>query len=172
MDTFATIAARHSIRQYLDRPVEEEKLQCILQAANAAPSAGNRQAYEIYLVRQAELRHRLAEAAWNQEFIAQAPLLLVFCTNPQRNRDRYGERGETLYCLQDATIACTFAMLAATDQGLGSVWVGAFDEGRVRQILNLPDEQRPVILLPVGYPAVKPLPRPRRKLEDLVHEVG
>ncbi len=172
MDIFQAIATRKSIRQYLNQPVEEDKLQSILQAANAAPSAGNRQAYEIYLVRQDEMRRRLVEAAWNQEFIFQAPLLLVFCTHPQRNADRYGERGETLYSLQDATIACTFAMLAATEQGLGTVWVGAFDEQRVRQILNLPEEQRPVILLPVGYPAVKPLPRQRRKIEDLVHDLG
>lgn len=171
MHYFDLIQARHSIRQYLDQPVEEEKLQCILQAANAAPSAGNRQAYEIYLVRREDLRRRLVEAAWNQEFIFQAPLLLVFCTNPQRNADRYGERGEMLYSLQDATIACTFAMLAATEQGLGTVWVGAFDEERVRQILDLLAGQRPIILLPVGYPAFKPRPRPRRELADLVHEV-
>jgi nitroreductase len=172
MDLFETIHARQSIRVYTDQPVEEDRLQRILQAAADAPSAGNRQAYEIYLVRDVKLRQELAKAAGDQEFLTQAPLVLVFCTNPARNVERYARRGETLYAVQDAAIACSFAMLAAAAQGLGSVWVGAFDEKTVSRILNLPSGQRPVSLLPVGYPGETPPRRPRRPLGDLVHPVG
>ncbi|MBP1701589.1 MAG: nitroreductase [Chloroflexi bacterium] len=172
MDFFDTITTRQSIRAYTNQPVEEDKLQCILEAANHAPSAGNRQAFEIYLVRSLSLRQNLVKAAGGQEFLAQAPVVLVFCTHPARNADRYGKRGESLYAVQDATIACTFAMLAAAAQGIGSVWVGAFDESQVRQILDLPDGERPIILLPIGYPAELPERRGRRALSELVHPVS
>ena len=172
MDFFDALTTRQSIRAYSDQPIEEDKLQRILQAANRAPSAGNRQAYEIYLVHSLALRQKLAKAAGDQEFLAQAPFVLVFCTHPARNADRYAQRGEMLYSVQDATIACTFAMLAATALGLGSVWVGAFNEEAVRQILDIAAGQRPVAMLPIGYAAELPLRRARRTLDDLVHEVG
>lgn len=172
MDFFDTITTRQSIRAYTTQTVDEEKLQHILQAANAAPSAGNRQAYEIYLVRSLSLRQKLVKAAGDQEFLAQAPVVLVFCAHPALNAERYGKRGESLYAVQDATIACTFAMLAAAAQGLGSVWVGAFNESQVSQILGLQAGERPIILLPIGYPAELPERRGRRALSDLVHPVG
>ena len=171
MDLFEVIHARQSIRLYTEQSIEDEKLQRILQAAADAPSAGNRQAYEIYLVRDLELRKQLVQAAGEQEFLAQAPVVLVFCTHPARNAERYAQRGETLYAVQDATIACTCAMLAVTAQGLGSVWVGAFDEQEVSRILGLPSDQRPVTLLPIGYAGEIPARRNRRSLEDLVHPV-
>jgi hypothetical protein len=91
------------------------------------------QAYEVYLVQQAARRAELAQGAGDQEFLAQAPIVLVFCTHAMRAESRYRERGSELYCIQDATIACTFAMLAATALGLSSVWVGAFDEKTIRK---------------------------------------
>jgi nitroreductase len=172
MDLFETLLTRQSIRLYTDQPVEEDRLERILQAARQAPSAGNRQAYEIYLVRDETLRRQLVKAAGEQEFLAQAPVVLVFCTHPARNAERYAKRGETLYAVQDAAIACTCAMLAAAALELGTVWVGAFDEAEVSRILGIPADQRPVSMLPVGYPAEIPARRARRPLEDLVHEVG
>jgi nitroreductase len=77
----------------------------------------------------------------------------------------------SLYCIQDATIACTFAMLAATALGLSTVWVGAFNEDQVREIIHAPAGHRPVAMLPIGYAAEVPRIRPRRKLNDLVHQV-
>lgn len=165
------IEKRRSIRAFTSQPVEAEKLEAILNAANIAPSAGNLQAYEIYLVTDPERRNALAAASLNQGFIAQAPVVLVFCTHPERARPKYGQRGESLYALQDATIACTFAMLAAADLGLGSVWVGAFTELAVSEIIQPPAGQRPVAILPVGYPGKNPPPRPRRSLDDLVHRL-
>jgi nitroreductase len=165
------VRQRRSIRAYNPEPVKEEQLRSIIEIANLAPSAGNLQAYEIYMVEDQEARKNLARAALGQDFIAQAPLVLVFCAHPRRSSWRYRERGEKLYSVQDATIACTFAMLAAVDQGLGSVWVGAFNQDDVRKIIKAPLEHRPVAILPLGVAAEKPQPSSRRSSSDLVHEV-
>ena len=165
------IKASRSIRAFQPRAIEEEKLKKILMAANLAPSAGNLQAYEIYVVKDGKKKRELAKAALDQEFIAEAPVVLVFCANPPRSAFRYGRRGEELYCVQDATIATTFAMLMAADLGLGSVWVGAFYDDWVARILGLPSHLRPIAILPIGYPAERPEFVGRRRLEDLVHYV-
>jgi nitroreductase len=101
----------------------------------------------------------------------QAPIVLVFCTHAGRSAIRYGDRGVDLYCVQDTTIACTFAMLAATALGLSTVWMGAFDEDEVRYIINAPRACRPVAMLPIGYAAESSRIPPRRSLHDLVHQV-
>jgi nitroreductase len=171
MEFFEVIRQRHCIRAFDAKAVESEKLQEILGVANGAPSAGNLQAYEIYLVRQSRLLAALADAAGNQEYVAAASLALVFCAHPARSAPRYGDRGKHLYALQDATLACSFAMLAATALGLGSVWVGAFDSDAVARVIKAPKDQIPVAILPIGYAAEKPELTPRRLLETLVHEV-
>jgi len=169
MDFFDVIRTRRSIRVFDARPVEEEKLQAILEAANAAPSAGNLQAYEIYLVTDPLARGRRAGALPRMQFFSGGPLALGFCANPARAAARYAQRGEKLYALQDATIACTHAMLAATALGLASVWVGAFREKEVSDALNLPETLVPVALLPIGYPLETVEPRSRRPLNEIVH---
>ncbi len=172
MEFFDVIKNRHSIRVFTDQPVEPEKLQKILETANLAPSAGNLQAYEIYVVTDAKKRDGLSCAALAQEYIAVAPVALVFCTHPELTEGRYTERGTRLYTLQDATIACSFAMLAATNLGLGSVWVGTFDEKVVRMIVGAPDSQVPVVILAVGYPGEFPEQHPRRSLNNIAHWVS
>ena len=171
MDFFQVIDKRHSMRKYTDAQVEEEKLQQILSTTNQAPSAGNLQGFEIYVVRKAEQRQALVLAAGGQQFIAEAPVTLVFCANPARSAVWYKKRGVKLYSVQDATIACTFAMLTASALSLASVWVGAFDEDSVRSALGIPPELVPVAMLPVGYAAKEPRITPRRELSDIVHEV-
>ncbi len=171
MDFFEVVKERHSVRAFRPQALETEKLRRLLEAANLAPSAGNRQAYEIYLVCDEKCKSELVKAANDQEFLAQAALVLVFCAHAERNADRYGERGEDLYCIQDATLACSFAMLAATALGLSTVWVGAFDEEAIRAVLEAPRAHRPVAILPVGYPAEIPEIRSRRGLGELVHQV-
>ena len=171
MDFFEVINQRHSIRAYKNKPVEPEKLQQILQAVNRAPSAGNLQAYEVYLVCDDKHKTSLVTATYDQEFLAQAPLVLVFCAHANRSASKYQERGTELYCVQDATIACTFAMLAATALGLSTAWVGAFDENEVRYIINAPWAHRPVAMLPIGYAAESPRISSRRTLNDLIHSV-
>ena len=171
MEFFQVIEERHSLRKYSPAPLEEEKLQKVLETANRAPSAGNLQGYEIYVVRLPEKRQELAKAAEDQAFLAEAQVVLVFCANPARSAIWYENRGRQLYSVQDATIACTYAMLAATALGLATVWVGAFDEERVRAATGIPADLVPVALLPVGYAAKEPRITPRRELADLVHEL-
>jgi nitroreductase len=171
MDFFDVVKERQSIRAYNAQSIESEKLQQILEAINRAPSAGNLQAYEVYLVCDVKHKTALAKAAYEQEFIAQAPVVLVFCAHANRSAIRYQERGKQLYCVQDATIACTFAMLAATALGLATVWVGAFDDDEVRRTIGAPTTHRPVAMLPVGYADESPRIRRRRSLNDLVHQV-
>jgi nitroreductase len=171
MEFNEVILGRHSIRAFTSQPIEAEKLTKILETANLAPSAGNLQAYEIYVVTDAKKRDGLSCAALAQEYVAVAPVALVFCTHPELTEGRYTERGTRLYTLQDATIACTFAMLAATDLGLGTVWVGTFDEKVVRLIIGAPESQVPVVILAIGYPAEIPTQHPRRPLDELTHWV-
>lgn len=171
MDFFDVVKDRHSIRAYTAQPIGPEKLQQILEAVNRAPSAGNLQAYEVYLVCDARRKTALARAAYDQEFLAQPPIVLVFCAHAARSAGKYGKRGMDLYCVQDAAIACTFAMLAAAALSLATVWVGAFDEDEVRRVIGAPPAHRPVAMLPVGYPAESPRRRPRRRLNDIVHQV-
>lgn len=171
MDFFEVVRERRSIRAFKGEPVEENKLQRILEVINRAPSAGNLQAYEIYLVRDEQVRAALVEAARGQAFVAQAPIVLVFCAHPKRAEARYGQRGTELYTLQDATIACTYGMLAAAALGLATVWVGKFDEQAVAGIVGIPPDQRPVAMLPLGYAAESPHAPARRPVADLVHEL-
>jgi len=165
------IRTRQSVRKFdADRPVSPEQLQIILEATSRAPSAGNMQAYEIYVVTDAKQRDRLSCAALAQEYFLQSPVVLVFCTHPAR-AEMYTERSQRLFPVQDATIACAFAMLAAADIGLSSVWTGAFEEKAVRIIIGAPETQTPVAMLPIGYAAEQPEAHPRRPLEEMVHWV-
>jgi len=161
------IHKRHSIRAFSSRDVELEKIHRILEASNLAPSAGNLQAYKIYVITKHFLRKELARASLNQGFIADAPVVLVFCADPKRSEVRYLERGVRLYALQDATIACTFAMLAAVDLGLACVWVGAFNNDAVRKVIQVPEDIIPVSVLPIGYAAEPPTISTRCEMKDI-----
>jgi nitroreductase len=171
MDFLELIHARRSIRAYQPQPVEEAKLTRILEAADRAPSAGNLQAYTILIVRDAAVRLALSRAALNQDSLTQAPVVLAFFAHQQVSAAKYKNRGE-LYALQDATIACAYAQLAATALGLATVWVGAFNDEDVARILHAKEDWRPVALLPVGYPAEAPAPTSRRSLDELVQEAS
>jgi nitroreductase len=168
MEFSQLIHARRSVRTFAGRPVEHAKLGAILEAACLAPSAGNLQAYEIYQVTSARARAALARAA-DQAFVALAPICLAFFANPGRSARKYGARGRDLYALQDATIAACYAQLTATDLGLASVWVGAFDDSAVTAAIGAPGDWVPVAILPIGYAAEEPEPTPRRTVDDLVH---
>lgn len=170
MDFFETVHARQSVRAYQAKPVEPKQLEAILTAANQSPSAGNVQGYDILVVRDAATINSLAKASFNQMFIAQAPIVLVFCADPARSGAKYGAAGERLYCVQDATIATAYAQLAATALGLATCWIGAFKEEEIAKVLGLSAGLRPIVMLPVGWPAETPPRTTRRSLDDLVHE--
>lgn len=168
-DFFETVRHRHSVRKYQpDMPVETEKLHAILEMACAAPSAGDLQSYRIVVVREPAEREALARAARGQAFIAEAPVCLVFCADPARSAATFGERGAGLYAVQDTTIATAYAQLAIVAAGMGSIWIGDFEEARVREILQLEVGLTPLALLSLGYPAELPEPSPRRRLDEVV----
>lgn len=171
MEFFEAVKNRHSVRAFKDREIEDEKLEKLLYVANSAPSAGDLQAYQIFLLKSSELKTKLADAAYGQDFIVQAPLSLIFCIDPMRSARKYGKRGAELYSIQDATISAAYVHLSAVDLGLGSVIMGAFDEGSVAKMLSLPGTLRPIIILPIGYQDEKPESTPRREISDLVKEV-
>jgi nitroreductase len=168
MDLFEVMRTRHSVRSYTAQVVEPEKLQVVLEAANQAPSAGNKQAFEIFAV---SSRDALCALAQGRDYFNIIPVALVFCANQSTARERFGDRGVHLYCVQDATIACSYAQLAATAMGVSSVWVGRFDEEIVRRVIGAGQDLLPVAILPLGYPSETPELKPRRALNNLVHWV-
>jgi nitroreductase len=171
MNVLEAINARQSIRAYQPRPVEPEKLEAVLSAANRAASAANLQAYHIFVIRGGARNPARAAAAAGQKFLATAPVVLVFAVEPARSAANYGARGEQIYCLQDACAAVGNAMLAAVELGLGTCWVDAVNETLAGQAIGLPAGQRAAVILPLGYPAEQPPPTSRRALSDLVTDL-
>jgi nitroreductase len=168
VNVLEAIKKRRSIRRFLKDDVPEDTLMELLDAMRWAPSAGNLQPWEFVVVRDAGVKGRVAEAA-HQAWIAEVPVVVVVCASPDRSSPRYGDRGINLYCLQDTAAAVQNLHLAAVEKGLGSCWVGAFDEDGVAQAVGVPKNIRPVAVIPVGRPAETPAPRPRRSLEEIVH---
>ncbi len=170
MDVFEAIYGRRSIRAFSKQDVTRMQLREILDAGRQAPSAGNIQPWEIVVVRGSKRKMALAEAAYRQYFIAEAPVVIVVCAHAARSARRYGNRGSNLYCLQDTAAFVQNILLASHAIGLGSCWVGAFDEARVAEAIEAPDTIRPVAIVPVGSPAESPSVPSRRSLEEIVHE--
>jgi nitroreductase len=164
----AFLSSRASVRDFSPSPLEEPAIDTILRSARTAPSAGNREAWDVVVVTDGEAREALAEAALSQPHVREAPCVLVVCANYIRSMSRYGERG-ILYAIQDATIACTFMMLAAHAAGLMSCWVGAFDELEVKEVLGLPEHLRPIAMLAVGRGRTPPERTGRMDLAEHVH---
>ena len=167
MDILKAIRERRSIRNFQKKDIPKEIVDKLIDALIWAPSAGNLQARKFFFVKDAKLKEDIASAALNQDFIAESPLVIVGCAD-SRISSRYGERGEYLYSIQDVAASIMGMMLVAHENGLGTVWVGAFMEDDVFDILNLPKNLRPVAIIPVGYPARIPSPPPRVSREEAV----
>lgn len=165
MDVFEAIQTRRSIRSYLNQPVEEEKLTQVLEAGRLAPSANNRQEWRFVVVQDGDKREKLAEAACGQRFVAEAPAVIACCSVESKHVLTCGHPAYAI----DVAIAIDHMTLAATALGLGTCWIGAFYEDRVREILNIPDSVRVVELLTLGYPGEKPTPRNRKRLDEIVY---
>ena len=155
MKILDAVRERRSIRKFLSKEIPDTIIDDFKEALIWAPSAGNLQARKFYFVKDKRIKEKLAEAALNQSFIAKAPLTIVACTD-SNIRLHYGERGETIYTIQDVAASVMGMMLVAHEAGLGSVWVGAFNEREVSKILRLPENLRPVAIIPVGYPSSIP----------------
>ena len=167
MDVLSAIQGRRSIRQYSARLVEDEKLGKVLEAARLAPSASNRQSWKFVVVRDDATRAKLAEAAGRQAFVGQAPVIIVACGTDPEGVMMCGQHRYTI----DLSIATAYMVLEAHEQGLGTCWLGSFDEKKIKEILNIPEGVRVVAVTPLGYPAEEPAPRPRKKMDEIVcHE--
>jgi nitroreductase len=170
MDLSRAIKGRRSIRSFKHEEIPQRLVDKLLEAAILAPSAGNIQPWEFILVTKQELKEGLVKAALNQDFISEAPVVIVVCANETRSAERYGSRGKALYCLQDTAAAIQNMHLTAYSLELGTCWVGAFNEDETRHVLQIPEGVRPVAIIPVGYPTEKPLARSRRSLTEVVHK--
>ena len=164
MNVVDAIKTRKSVREYLDKPVEDEKLNVILEAGRLAPSASNRQECRFVVVRDPQTRRRLADAASSQSFVGQAPVVIVACAETDGHVMRCGQLCYPI----DVAIALGHMSLAATELGLGTCWIGAFNEQKVKEILEIPKEIRVVELMPLGYPSDSSVMRKSRLSLDRV----
>ncbi len=180
MDTLEAIKTRRSVRKFSDRPVEPEKLQAVLEAARLAPSWANMQCWRFVVVEDQAVKERISELSYveayfatrgykfnpGQKGLAQAPVVIVACAEPIQSGDLHGQQ----YYMADLGIAAENLMLAAHSLGLGSVFVGVFDEEGLGDLLDIPPGIRIVGLFPIGYPLEEGKGGPPRKpLDEIVY---
>lgn len=163
MSVLSAIQGRRSIRKYSDKPIEEEKLLKVLEAARLSPSAKNQQEWKFIVVKDSKTRENLTEAI-GQPFVGEAPIILVCCGTEPESIMRCGQPRYTV----DLSIATAYMILEAHEQGLGTCWLGSFDETKVKEILGVPEKVRVVAITPLGYPNESPSQRPRKELEEII----
>ncbi len=161
MELSQAINIRRSVRKYKNQPVETEKIQEILETGRRAPSSRNSQNWYCIILRNPQLISRMSEAFAKQQWITQAPAILVVC----------GTNNRTMMCGQannpiDCSIALTIMMLKATELGLGTCWLGMFDAGKIRELLDIPAADMIVAVTPLGYADEEPQERPRKELAE------
>lgn len=172
MEFDKVVRRRHMVRAFEQKPVEEEKIKKILRNAHQAPSAGFLQPQEFLLVKDRTVKKKLASAALDQDFIAEAPVVIVTCADTKRSASRYGRRGIERYSVIDAAYASLLILLTAVNEGLGACFVGAFYDDEVSKVLGLPEGVIPIGIIPIGYPAQGPEKYPRIPLEKILHKDG
>jgi len=168
MEFYDVIRTRRSIRSYSSDPIPEEVLQRVLESARIAPSGSNRQPWRFIIVKDEKTRKRMVAACGDQRFIAEAPLIIVACGyNIHYNRGGY--MGD-MSVLVDVSIAFTHLILAARAEGLGTCWIGSFDNEEVKKMLEIPDDVNVVAAAPLGYPEGEEFAEPsqRKSLTEIV----
>ena len=168
MDVLECIRTRCSVRKYKNMPVEWEKVGIILNAALGAPSSGNVQNWKFIVVLDAEKRKKIAEACLEQYWMETAPVHVIVCSEPEKAKRFYGVRGERLYSVQNCAAASQNIILAAHSLGIGSCWVGAFDEDALKKILGIPDYIRPQNIITLGYAEQREPKAGRYRIYDMV----
>lgn len=170
------IRTRRSIRKYIDKPVEDEKLMQILESARLAPSGNNTQPWNFVIVKSKETREKLAKASHNQRWMMSAPVFIV-CVGDIRSRigeeeivlNEDSPESELKLIIRDTSIAIEHIVLEAESLGLGTCWVAWFTQNDIRPILNIPEDKYISAIIPLGYPDETPNPRPRKRLDEIVH---
>lgn len=164
MEALECISTRRSIRRFLNVPVDFETIMTIVEAGSLAPSSGNVQDWKFIVVDDKGLMKKLCEHSLNQECVHNAAFLVVICSDPDQTEMHYGLRGQRLYTIQNCAAAAENMLLTAHALGLGGTWVGAFDEEKVREILDIPQNARPQAILAFGYPDEVP---DHKRVKDL-----
>jgi nitroreductase len=168
MELFETITNRRSTRKFISKPVEDEKIMKIIDAAHWAPSAGNLQEWQFVVVRDSGRKMQLSEAALGQYWINQASAIIAVYTKDEKMVRIYGDVGKKRFIYYDAAVAIQNMLLTAHSLGLGACFVGSLDETAVGRILKIPDNTTIHALIPIGYPAEKPVTPHRLGLETMI----
>lgn len=150
-DVIEAIAERRSVRSFKNEPVLKTTLSRLIEVACMAPSAGNIQPWHFFLVLRDDVKQMIAKACYKQSFIGEAPAVIVVCALPWLSEAKYGQRGAQMYCLQDTAAAAQNILLAATGYGLGSCWVGSFNEEELINAVGGRSDMRPVAVIPIGF---------------------
>jgi nitroreductase len=163
------IMRRKAVRKYSDVGVANYLVTKVLEAARWAPSEGDSQPWEFVVIRDYNIKSQIVEAAYQQNWMLQAPIMIVACVNTKISGAMYGERGEHLFGIQSVAAATENMLLAAESLGLGTCWVGSFSEPHVAVLLHLPDWVRPAAIITLGWPAEQPTVKEPQRLDDIVH---
>jgi nitroreductase len=166
MKVLEAIQKRRSVRKYKEESIPEETLLRVLEAARLAPSGKNFQPWKFIIVKDKEIKERLAQASARQFFIAKAPIIIVGCGFPDNSYTRMGRYMKSWSV--DVTIALEHLILQAQEEGLGTCWIGSFEEEEVKAILNVPEEVKVLALTPLGYPDEIPRFRGRKSLDEII----
>ena len=162
MELMDVIRQRRSIRKYKPDPVPQEALDYVLEAARLAPSWANTQCWKFIVVTDPKVKNELAKAG--NEWTAHAPVLIAACADPSEP----GTKGDQAYYMLDIGIAMEHLILAASERGLGTCWIGWFEEDVAKRALGVPEGIRVVAFTPLGYPNEAPSPKPRKALSEIV----
>jgi len=163
MEVLPEILQRRSVRSFTSNPVDKDQVERILEAARLAPSAKNRQEWRFVVIQKKEVRQKMMAAAFGQDYVGQAPVIIAVCTT---NIDYRMPNGQPSYPM-DLAIASSHILLQAVHEGLGTCCITTFDEQEVREILSVPFSMRVVLLILIGYPDAVPEPTPRKTLKQI-----
>ena len=172
MEFLELARARKSIRKFKSDAVPMDKLLKLLEAARIAPSAGNRQPWHFYVIQDTEVRDKIYNLACKQPCVQSAPVHIVVCADFPKTTERYGDRGQDLYSIQDTSAAIQNLLLCATSEDLATCWCGAFDEDATSEILGLNSDMRPIAIITLGYPDDNPKDRGRTSIEEIATFIG
>lgn len=172
MDFDKCLEKRRSVRKFKDKEVHPDDILDLIDAARQAPSAGNLQSWKFIVIKNQNTKNKIADACFQQNWIAQAPVIIVIVANIEEVKRMYGVRGEMLYSIQNCALAAQNLLLKAADLGLGTSIVSAFEEGMLKRILNVPDEVRPQTIITVGYSDEEPPRKILHTLESMTYFEG
>jgi len=164
MEFLELVKKRYSVRAYKSKPIEYDKLQKVLEAARLAPTADNRQPFQLIII-QTQGREEELLRIYNKPWFVEAPVVICACGIPSESWVRQDGKN---YCDVDVAIVMDHLILAATELGLGTCWVGAFNKEEARKILKLPDDLEPIVFTPLGYPNDQPGDIIRKPIEELI----